>query len=374
VTDDKGTRRCTRCILPAEYPGISFDDEGVCNFCRDYRPGHRNLGREALLELLRSVPRSGDYDCVVPLSGGKDSTFILYYAVRELGLRPIAVSYDSGFQTDFARENVRRACETLRVPLVPVKAPEATQLKVVREWILLSERMGGLYGACGGNCEAILRKVATDTARDTGAPFVLWGSSALEGGDYAAYLSKGKPKKGKTARKLKRNAVRLGKLAKAPAKIRKLPDIAYPHVGWHALKFDLYSIRQRKALGFPWRTARKPRYIQPFTDEDPRFVHFFDYVQWDSIRGARLLAEEVGWEHPPGREARFDCALHSLGNRQHLQTHGISADGANFCNFIREGGMERDAALAGEAAVVASLDGELREVLAKVGVASRSAT
>jgi len=84
------TRYCSKCILPDTYRDISFNSEGVCNYCVDYRPVDRNLGKEALLNLLRSRTKTGPYDCVVPLSGGKDSTFVLYYIVRELGLKPIA--------------------------------------------------------------------------------------------------------------------------------------------------------------------------------------------------------------------------------------------------------------------------------------------
>jgi hypothetical protein len=81
---------CKECIMPESYPGVSFDHEGICNLCTDYKP-QRCLGEGKLVELIASSEKKGEYDSVVPLSGGKDSTYILYHAVKKLKLKCIAV-------------------------------------------------------------------------------------------------------------------------------------------------------------------------------------------------------------------------------------------------------------------------------------------
>ena len=112
-------RRCTRCTMPETFQGITFDEDGVCSLCTATAAKHESPRRLAELgEVVRSYGRGGNYDCVVPLSGGKDSTYILYSAVRDLGLRVIAVNYDSGYQSDEGRDNVRNACEALGVEAV----------------------------------------------------------------------------------------------------------------------------------------------------------------------------------------------------------------------------------------------------------------
>jgi len=68
-------RHCTKCIMPESYPGVSFDNEGVCDLCRNYKPYHRCFGKEQLIEVMNSRKRAGEYDCLVPISGGNDSTF-----------------------------------------------------------------------------------------------------------------------------------------------------------------------------------------------------------------------------------------------------------------------------------------------------------
>jgi hypothetical protein len=115
-------RRCTRCILPETFPGITFDAEGVCSVCRDYRP--RQLYGSDLLHQLADEHRSrdGSHDCVVAFSGGRDSSYMLHYVVQELGLHPVAYSYDWGMVTDLARRNQARLTGKLGVEHILVSA------------------------------------------------------------------------------------------------------------------------------------------------------------------------------------------------------------------------------------------------------------
>lgn len=121
--DPRTIRRCTRCVLPATFPGISFDADGVCSVCRDWRPSRLD-GREALENLVAPYRRSGsDANCIVAFSGGRDSTYGLHYLKRELGLNPIAYTYDWGMVTDLARRNISRACARLGVEHI-IRSPD----------------------------------------------------------------------------------------------------------------------------------------------------------------------------------------------------------------------------------------------------------
>jgi hypothetical protein len=112
----------------------------------------------------------------------------------------------------------------------------------------------------------------------------------------------------------------------------------------------------------------RPRYVPPFTHDSPEVVHFYDYVTWDSIRAAEVLRDELNWKHPEGRPSRFDCLIHSLGNQENLSWHGITADGAVLCKFVREGKMDREAALQAEKMIAESIDAEVEELLEEVGL------
>ena len=111
---------CSQCIMPDTYPGISIQD-GICNFCKiqpKFKTGQNTLlGRDKLLRLLAN--NNGDkYHCVIPLSGGKDSSYVAFYVARVMGLNPLLVCFDNGFMTDTAKKNIRNLCNILDLDLV----------------------------------------------------------------------------------------------------------------------------------------------------------------------------------------------------------------------------------------------------------------
>ncbi|MEQ8663215.1 MAG: amino acid adenylation domain-containing protein, partial [Gammaproteobacteria bacterium] len=112
---------CVRCALPSNYPGVSYDATGLCNVCRDY-DAHKHLAEnyfrsmdelEALFEDARAS-RRGDYDVLMLLSGGKDSSYVLYQLLG-MGLKVLAYTLDNGYISDGAKENVRRVVGALGV-------------------------------------------------------------------------------------------------------------------------------------------------------------------------------------------------------------------------------------------------------------------
>jgi len=108
-------RRCTRCILPESYPFMEFDGEGVCTYCRRWRP-IQVKGKEALLRAVEPYrSKDGSPDVIVAFSGGRDSTYGLHYVKKELGMNPVAFTYDWGMVTDLARRNQARICGKLGV-------------------------------------------------------------------------------------------------------------------------------------------------------------------------------------------------------------------------------------------------------------------
>jgi len=363
-------KKCKKCILPESYPGISFNDEGICNFCLEYQPFHRYIGKDKLLEVLTSKAKTGQYDCVVPISGGKDSTYILYYIVKELGLNPIAVSYDSGFQVDISKENAKNACNILGVPLIIVKSPGNISSRLLKESLLASEKVGWFWHQCM-NCEAIIRTVSINTAKTYKVPFVIWGSSALESVDnknYENYKSLGKRRKVIPNTFLYYLTSKFMVLLKNPKKANKIPGHIYSFMGYHVVKFNFLSILQRLRLNFPYRYSFKPHAIPPFSIKNPRFVHFFDYIPWDSIKNVKLLKDELNWKHPIENDSRFDCLIHCLVNYQFLKDHGISLDGANLCNFVRESVMDREDAMNREIHIVNSIEIGCKALINRFGI------
>jgi N-acetyl sugar amidotransferase len=118
----KAGQVCTRCIIDDTVSGIVFDKDGVCTFCHihDELEAFYPLGEETskrLKVVVDNIKKDGKrkkYDCVVGVSGGRDSTYTLYNAVK-LGLRPLAVHFDNGWNSDTAVQNIKNITSKLGV-------------------------------------------------------------------------------------------------------------------------------------------------------------------------------------------------------------------------------------------------------------------
>jgi glutamine---fructose-6-phosphate transaminase (isomerizing) len=126
-------RRCTRCVLPETMPFISFDHQGVCNYCRFYRKIPYK-GEAALHELMKPFRRAdGGPECVIGISGGRDSLYTLHYTKRVLGMNAVAYTYDWGMVTDLARRNISRICAQLGVEHILVSADIGRKRENIRK-------------------------------------------------------------------------------------------------------------------------------------------------------------------------------------------------------------------------------------------------
>jgi len=114
-------KRCTKCILPETFPGIEFDESGVCNYCIRYEPV-KVYGEEEFLKVLDKYRGKGrKYDCIVPISGGRDSAFVLHEMVRKYEMRVLALTVDSGAITADGYRNIERIKEILGVDHVWIR-------------------------------------------------------------------------------------------------------------------------------------------------------------------------------------------------------------------------------------------------------------
>ena len=96
---------CTKCLMPSSYPGVKYDNEGVCNLCREYKP-KKLLGESALIRKIESK-KADKYNCILGISGGKDSCYVAYLAQKRFRLKSLAVCYDFCFLRDLARKNAK---------------------------------------------------------------------------------------------------------------------------------------------------------------------------------------------------------------------------------------------------------------------------
>lgn len=123
--DYKNLKICTKCIYDETVPGISFDKEGICNYCHQvedlkkiYKTGTKE-GIDEFNKIVEEIKYNGkdkEYDIVIGVSGGTDSSYMLHLA-KEYGLRPLAVHYDNTWNTSIANENIRKVTSKLSIDL-----------------------------------------------------------------------------------------------------------------------------------------------------------------------------------------------------------------------------------------------------------------
>ena len=112
---------CSRCIFTDRTPNIRFNAEGVCHYCRGVKI-ISPIGIDKLIYKIKSVTTyaRSDYDCLIPISGGLDSSYVLYYAVKILKLTCLALHVDM-FTSDLAYNNIHNICNILNVDLKTIK-------------------------------------------------------------------------------------------------------------------------------------------------------------------------------------------------------------------------------------------------------------
>ena len=115
---------CSRCVLDENIPDIFFDDNGECNYCKQYDALSKDYPRgekgqlvfEELISKIKKGSRRKKYDCIVGVSGGTDSTYLLWLC-KKYDLRVLAVNIDNGWHSEIAVNNIKNSLDILKYDL-----------------------------------------------------------------------------------------------------------------------------------------------------------------------------------------------------------------------------------------------------------------
>lgn len=256
-------KRCTRCGLPETHETIAFDAEGVCNICRQHEYKQDKIdwsaNKRALDALVEEHRGKHDYDCIVPFSGGKDSTWTLYYLVKEYGLKPLVVRFDHGFMRPNLEENVKRTIRSLGVDILSF----TPNWKVVQKLMLQAFLEKGDF--CW-HCHTGIFSYPMWIAIEKKVPLIFWGEPSAE---YTAYFSYNQAEE--VDEKRFNRYVNLGISA----------DDMFVRLGGNVDPRDLkpYSYPPLKSL----------RAI------DYRSVCLGSYIPWDVKKQSAIIESELGW-------------------------------------------------------------------------------
>jgi hypothetical protein len=297
---------CTRCIYDSRIASISFDQHGVCNYCRQVEDLERQYGtgqergREALRAIIEEIKKSGagkKYDCVIGVSGGTDSSYLVLKAA-EWGLRPLAVHYDNTWNSSIATQNIRKLTASFGVDLAThvLDNKEADDIK--RAFMLAG------VAEFDADTDIAFVQVLRSTAARVGVKYILEGHSFkaeglspvgqnyLDGG-YVADVQR-----------------RFGKL-----RLKTFPNLTF----WQFMK---------------WVLIYRQKFIRPLW-----------YIAYSKEEARRELSQRTGWRYYGGHhlENRASTFAHTVWLPQRFQTDYRNL---SLAAAARAGLMSREEALA----------------------------
>jgi hypothetical protein len=322
----KNLKRCTKCVLPETFPFIHFDTKGVCNYCNNYKVKTYPNNLDKLNELVKPYRKTnGKQDCIVPFSGGRDSTYALHIIKEELNLNPITITYDWGMVTDLARRNIARACGELGVENILVSADMNWKRENIRKNVtawLKNPVLGMIPLFMAG--DKYFFYYTDRLKKQTDINLNIWGINHLENTDFKIGFA-GLPPKFDKERIYSLSIINQMKL--------------FGFVGKNILQSPGY-INQSiiDSLG-----SFAVRYMSPKKD----YYHLFDYYKWDENEINNLLANQYGWEKAIDTDStwRIGDGTASFYNYIYYTVAGFSEFDTFRSNQIREGMIDRASAL-----------------------------
>jgi len=315
-------KRCKRCILPETMPLITFDEEGVCSYCNEYVKA-KILGKDRLLEELDKYRReTGQADCIVSLSGGRDSCYSLHYVKRELKLNPIAFTYDWGMVTDLARRNQSRLCGKLGVEHIIVSADITKKRKFIRKNVLAWLKrpdLGIIPLFMAGDKQYF--HYANVLKKQTDIRLLIMGENAFEKTNFKTGFCNIKENK--------------DELAYSLTFLNKCKMALY-----YAKEFLLNPSYLNSSL-FDSAWAFVAYYF-----DSHEYLNLYRYIPWDESQ-AELLKKEYKWEIAEDTEStwRIGDGTAPFYNYIYYVMAGFTENDTFRSNQIREGVMDRERAL-----------------------------
>jgi N-acetyl sugar amidotransferase len=290
-------KKCSRCGLPETYETIEFDDFGVCNICSntDYKVESIDwsLRSKQLEELVSEFSGKNDYDCIVPFSGGKDSTFTLWYIVKKLKLKPLVVQFNHGFMRPTLIRNNERTFKQLGVDVISFTPKWSVVKLLMRESFI---RKGDFCW----HCHTGIFSYPMHVAINYNVPLVFWGEPSAE---YTAYYD------------YKSNEIEM------------VDEVRFNRITNLGLTGeDMLEILS----GNP---ELDPRDMKPYTYPkleslvklDYKSVALGSYIPWDVKKNYEIIKDELGWEGdevegmPPGLYPYEKIECYMQGSRDYIK-------------------------------------------------------
>ncbi len=317
-------KTCINCILPRSYPGIEFDEKGMCSLCRAEMENGRHLKcrkNKADLEkiILAHKGQNIKYDAIIGLSGGKDSTYVAYYLKKEYDLRMMGFNYDIGYRSQYAIQNIENAADKLDMDLVTIRPKKSLLLRLFVHFL---KNRGEFCSVCN-NLGYLIGASFIRSQR------ISLGFSPLAVGGWS-----------------KQYEFQQG------VSVTSMQDF-FENLSDELLQDVLSQPFINRDVVMGLKQLRDPRQAQIGTEDHKQlgeyamdFIQLPDYIDWNVRQIPQILEREIGWIHPEDlHESHFDCLLFPIKEYLKFKKYGLTQETIKNSVLIREGLMSREEAL-----------------------------
>ena len=305
------THDCTRCGLPSNYPGATFDHQGICHYCSKFDAYKERAelyfrsmsDLRGLFNSSRARHPDAEYDCLSLLSGGKDSTYMLSRLV-DMGLKVLAFTLDNGFISDQAKDNITRVVTALGVDHLFGSTPAMNQIFV--------DSLHRHANVCQG-CFKTIYTLSMQVAKDKGIPLIVTG------------LSRGQFFETRLTEELfvdpKIDAEQIDQIVLRARKQYHRVDDAVSRL------MDVSALQEDQIF------------------EDIRFVDFYRYCDASLDEMLAHLDRKLPWVRPSDTGRSTNCLINDLGIYVHKRQRGFHNYAFPYSWDVRVGHKKRDEAL-----------------------------
>ena len=304
-------RRCSRCVLAEDFPNITFNEEGVCNYCLAWDRRWKNFDYEKseaeLIDLFAVIKKKKrKYDCLIPYSGGRDSSYVVYLCKKKYGLNPLLVTFNNLFMSEHAIKNINSMVEIMDVEhrFITYKP------QVLKRFYRAAIEKGGEFCSI---CAAGINYAKIIYQRLYSTPIVITGTSGRVDEQSPFEVN-----------------------STHPVYVRRLLSSA----GFNEKEINDYVIERH----FEWSLFEKMK--RKVFDNDYLELSLPDYVKWDNQEICKVLQDELSWETPGIQQDHIDCKFASLKTYlKNQQIRHFIFKQEKFSQLIRDDQMTRDEAL-----------------------------
>jgi glutamine---fructose-6-phosphate transaminase (isomerizing) len=325
ITQIKNLKKCTKCILPETFPYISFDLKGVCNYCNDYSvtplKGIDPFKEDLYKYKLNNI---NNHDCLVPFSGGRDSSYALHYIKKETDMNPIAFSYDWGMLTDLGRRNQSLMCAELGIEHILVSADIRKKRKNINKNVsawLKKPSLGTIPLFMAGDKQYFYYNNLLQ--KQNNLDISIMGENHLEKTGFKVLFS--------------------------GASIQKDGSMSRHMSNWNKfLMIKFYGMEFLKNPSFlNSSVVDTAKAFVSYYGIPHKFLNIFDYLPWDEKTVDDTIIGLYGWETDPSTSTtwRIGDGTVAFYNYIYYLVAGFTENDTFRSNQIREGVISRERAL-----------------------------